>query len=220
MRKPLVVIVLGKSGSGKGTQAKLLMKKFGLGYICTGDLLRARSKKKDFTGKKLSKSLLAGEIIPTPVVFKLWLDKAEELKAKKGLNGFVMDGCPRKILEAYLDDEAFKWYEWDKNVKAILVDISDKEAIWRLTKRRICKDCKELIPFVGHFRKLKKCPKCGGKLIQRSDDTIKAVRKRLGWFKIDVQPVVNYYRETGRLFKVNGEQSIEDVFRDILKVVK
>jgi len=220
MKKPLIIILLGKSGSGKGTQADFLRDKFGLDYISTGDLLRARSKKRDFTGKKLAKSLVAGEISPTAVVFKLWLDKVEKLKTKKNLRGIVLDGNPRKILEAHLQDEAFKWYEWDKNRKIILVHISDKEAIWRLTKRRICKRCKEVIPFVGHFRKLKKCPKCGGELTQRSDDTVIAVKKRLAWFKTDVQPIVNYYRKTGRLIKVNGEQPIEKVFKDILKAIK
>ena len=220
MGKPLIVILLGKSGSGKGTQVKLLREKFGLDCISTGALLRAKSKKKDFTGKKLAKSLAAGEISPTAVVFKLWLDEMERLKAKKNLRGIVLDGCPRKILEAYLDDEAFQWYELDRNVKAILVDISDREAIWRLTKRRICQKCKEIIPFIGHFRKLKKCPKCGGGLMQRSDDTVGAVKKRLKWFKTDVQPVVNYYRKTGRLIRINGEQPINDVFKDVLKAIK
>lgn len=215
-----IVIFLGKSGSGKGTQAKLLQKKLGLDYIGSGDLLRARGKKKDFLGKKITKILVKGELISTPTIFKLWLDKTEELKNKKKLKGFVMDGNPRKIMEAYLIDEALEFYEWDKNVKVLLIHISNKEAIWRLTKRRICKKCKKIIPFVGQFRKIKKCPKCNGELIERSDDTIKAVKNRLKWFKTEVHPIINYYRKTGRLIKINGEQSIEDVFKDILKAVK
>ncbi len=219
-KHPLIIILLGKSGSGKGTQAKLLQKKFGLGYIGSGDLLRARGKKKDFTGKKIVKMLAEGELIPTPAILKLWLDKIEELKSKKKLKGFVMDGNPRKILEAYLIDESLEFYEWDKNVRVVLIHISNKEAIWRLTKRRICKKCKKIVPFVGRFRKIKKCPECGGQLIQRSDDTVKAAKNRLKWFKTDVQPIINYYRKTGRLIKINGEQSIENVSKDILKTIK
>ncbi len=219
-KNPLIIILLGKSGSGKGTQAELLQKKFGLEYIGSGDLLRIRGKRKDFTGKKLTKVLTKGELAPTSVIFKLWLEKAEELKNKKKLRGFVMDGNPRKILEAYLIDQALGWYEWNKNLKIILVDISDKEAIWRLTKRRICKKCKEIIPFVGHFRKIKKCPKCKGELVQRVDDTVKSVENRLDWFRKEVQPIINYYRKSSRLIKINGEQSIKDVFADILKLLK
>lgn len=220
MKKPLVIIILGKSGSGKGTQAKLLMEKFGLDYISSGDLLRARGKKKDFTGRRIAEILAGGKLIPMPVIFKLWLDKTEQLKAKKDFKGYVGDGNPRKILEAYLIDEALEFYGWDKNTKIILIDISHKEAIWRLTKRRICQKCQEIIPFVGHFRKVKKCPECGGKLIPRSDDTIEAVKNRLNWFKTDVQPIVNYYRKTDRLIKINGEQSIENVFKDILRAIQ
>lgn len=217
-KNPLIVTLLGKSGSGKGTQADLLVEKFGLEHIGSGDLLRVRSKENDFTGKKLSQTLKKGNLVPTPVILKLWLDRVEELKNKKNLRGFVMDGNPRKILEAYFIDETFEWYSW--KLKAILIDISDKEAVVRLTKRRICKNCKEIIPYIGKFKNIKDCPKCGGQLIARNDDKLTAVKKRLTWFKREVQPIINYYKKTGRLIKINGEQSIEKVFKDILKIVK
>lgn len=220
MKKPLIILLFGKSGSGKGTQSDLLMKKLGLEYIGSGDLLRARKNKKDFTENKITQVIKKGGLIPTPVIFKLWVDKVEELKNKKNLKGFIIDGSPRKIFEAYLIDELLQWYEWDKKLRLILVDISNKESIWRLTKRRQCKKCKEIIPFIGEFRKIKNCPKCGGELIRRLDDTAEAVEKRLKWFKTDVQPIINYYRKTGRLIKINGEQSIENVFKDILKSLR
>jgi len=144
----------------------------------------------------------------------------DKLKSKKNLKGFIIDGSPRKIFEAYLMDELLEWYEWKENLRLVLIHISDKEAIWRLTKRRQCKKCKEIIPFVGEFRKVKKCPKCGGRLVKRSDDTLAAVKNRLKWFKTDVQPIINYYRRTGRLIKINGEQPIEGVFKDVLKSLK
>jgi len=218
--EPLIIILLGKSGSGKGTQAELLCDKFGLEYIGSGDLLRARGKKQDFIGEKIAGILSKGGLIPTPAVLKLWFDKVEELKNKEGFKGVVMDGNPRKILEAYLIDEALEWYEWDKNVKIILVDISDKEAIRRLVKRKICKSCKEIIPFVGKFKDIGKCPKCGGELVQRSDDTVESAKNRLAWFKKDVQPIINYYKKTGRLIKINGMGSIEDIFKNILKEIE
>jgi adenylate kinase len=219
-KNPFIIILLGKSGSGKGTQAELLQKKFNLDYIGSGDLLRARSRQKDFTGKKLADTLLKGNLVPTPIVLKLWLDQVEKIKNKKEVSGFVMDGNPRKIMEAYFIDEALNWYNWDKSVKIFEIYISNKEAIWRLTKRRICKKCKEIIPFVGSFKNINECPKCGGELKQRNDDTVQSAKKRLSWYREEVQPIINYYKKTGRLIKINGEQSIEDVFTDILKYLK
>ncbi|TSC75553.1 MAG: adenylate kinase [Parcubacteria group bacterium Gr01-1014_30] len=188
-KKPLVGIFLGRSGSGKGTQVKLLKKKLGLDYISSGKLLRRRKKIKDFTGKKLQKVLDRGGLVPTPVVFKLWLDRFEKLKKKKNFKGFIYEGSPRKIFEAYLMDEALGWYEWNKKLKVILIDISEKEAIARLTKRG------------------------------REDDKISAIKSRLSWFQTNVVPVINFYRKTGRLIKINGEQTVENVFKDILKAL-
>ena len=220
MKKPLIVILMGKSGSGKGTQADLLVEKFGFEHIGSGDLLRARAMKNDFTGKKIARVLKKGKLIPTPIIFKLWLNVIEGLKNKKNLKGFIMDGNPRKIFEAYLIDELFEWYDWKNKAKVILIDISDKEALNRLTKRRICQKCKEIIPFVGEYKKMKECYECGGKLVERNDDNVAAVEKRLSWFKKEVQPIADYYKKTGRLVKVTGEQPIEKVFKDILKEIK
>jgi len=217
---PLIIILLGKSGSGKGTQAEFLRDKFGLEYIGSGDLLRERSEKEDFIGKKIADTLAKGGLIPTPAILNLWLDKVEELGNKEIFNGVIMDGNPRKILEAYFIDETLEWYGWDKNVKVILIDISDKEAIQRLTKRRICENCKEIIPFVGEFKNIEKCLKCGGELVQRNDDTVELAKNRLAWFKKDVQPIVNYYKKTGRLIKIKGEGTIEDIFKNILEAIK
>ncbi len=220
-KNPLVIIILGPQGSGKGTQAKLLQKKFNLEYIGSGDLVRKRQKVNDLTGRKLLEvSAKKGKIIPTFLMSKLWADKFEKLKQKSEFNGFVFDGSPRKLIEATLVEEALNWYEWNKNVKIILIDISRKESIWRLTKRRICKDCGRVLPYMGEFRKLKKCDKCGGELITRTDDTVEGVKERLSWYKTDVMPVVNYYKKQGRLIKINGEQSIENVFKDILKAIR
>ncbi len=216
-----VIILLGKSGSGKGTQAEMLAEKFGFFHVISGDLLRNRAKKLDFTGKKLSKVLAHGGLAPTCVIFKLWLNRIERLENTKNFKGVILDGNPRKIKEAYLIDEAFDWYEW-KNIKAVLIDISDKEAAWRLGKRRICrnKKCGEIIPFVGIYKDMKKCPKCGGRLALRGDDNPESVKQRLSWFKTEVQPIVDYYKKTGRLIKINGEAVIGEVFQSILKALK
>ncbi len=115
-------------------------------------------------------------------------------------------------------DEIFEWYEWTK-IKVILLDISDEEAFARITKRRICKKCGRLIPWVGQFKKLKRCDKCGGGLMTRPDDKPAAIKARLDFYKEDVQPVVDYYEKQKKLIRINGYPPIKDVHQDIRKAI-
>jgi len=216
----LVIILLGPAGSGKGTQAKLLRKKFSLEYFGSGEALRQRQKVGDFTGRKLIKVLERGIWAPNFVISKLWMDELEKFKRKRKFNGLVSDGSPRRIIEAELFDEALKWYKWQEKVKVIFINISKKESFNRLTKRRQCKRCGRLIPWLREFKKLKKCDKCGGPLVVRIDDKPKSIEKRLEEFKKKTIPVINYYKKQGKLIEINGEQPIEKVFQDILKTLK
>jgi len=218
-KSPLILILLGKSGSGKGTQVDLLKEKYGLNYIGSGELLREREKIDDFMGRKIAEVIDNGGIIPTPVIFNLWLRKFEELKKKESLNGIVLDGSPRKIKEAYLMDESLEWFEWDKNVKFLLVDISNEEAIKRLGKRKICSKCGNIV-VVPTGEKLDTCSKCGGELFVRPDDTPEGIKKRLEWFKTEVGPVIDFYKNNNRLTVINGEQPVEAVFNDIVKEIE
>jgi len=220
MAKKQIIILFGQPGSGKGTQAKLLAKRFGLAYFGSGEALRQRQKVGDFTSKKLAEVMNRGEWVPESTVIKLWMDNLEECKKKKNFKGWVYDGGPRRILEAQLLDIALEWYDWHKNLKILYIYISDKEAFNRLTKRRQCQKCGELIPWLGEFKKLKKCHKCGGQLVYRPDDKPEAIKKRLAEFKKHTLPAINYFKKQGKIIKINGEQSIEDVFKDILKVIK
>lgn len=216
MENPLIIILLGKAGAGKDTQMELLREKMGFDYVGSGELLRERKKIADFTGNKISQTIDNGGLVGTPVVFQLWVKKLEELKNRGDIKGIIIDGSPRKIKEAFLLDEALEWYEWNKNTKALLIDISDKEAIERIEKRRYCSQCKEIYIYDG---KMEKCSKCGGELMQREDDQIESIKKRLDWFKKEVEPVIDYYKEEDRLIVIDGEQSIEKVFEDVLKKI-
>lgn len=218
MKKERIIILLGPPGSGKGTQAKLLVKKFDLEYFGSGISLRKRKKIDDFTGRKLGKVMGKGELVPSFIISKLWIDRLEKIKQKKQSKGFVIDGSPRKMLEARLLDDALKWYEWE--AKILFIDISKRESINRLTKRKMCAKCGRIIPWVLHFKKLKKCDKCSGPLMVRHDDSKKAINKRLDEFKDEVIKVIDYYKKQKRLIRINGEQSIEKVCKDILKAIK
>jgi adenylate kinase len=219
-KNPKIIVLLGPAGSGKGTQAKLLIKKTGLEYFGSGEALRNRQKVNDFTAKKLVEVMKAGILAPSFVISKLWIDRLEEFKQKAKFKGFVCDGSPRKISEAKLFDEALKWYDWQETAIVVFINISRKESINRLTKRRQCSKCGNLLPWLGEFKNLKKCNKCDGQLISRVDDNSKGIEKRLAEFKKEVIPVIKHYKKQGKLAEINGEQSIENVFKDILKKIK
>lgn len=218
--KPLVIIFLGKSGAGKGTQAKLLLERYKLEYMGSGDLLRARRKYNDFTGKKIAEVINKGGLIPTPIIFKLWMDKFEKFSARYKLKGFLLDGSPRKMHEVYLMNEALEWFEWNENLKVILIDLDDKDAIDRLMNRKTCKDCGYSYPFLGKMKDFRTCPHCGGKLLKRTDDDLAGIKVRLAWFKTEVHPVIDFYKKRNKLIKINGNQNIDEVFEDIVKAIE
>lgn len=188
MENPSVIIIFGRSGCGKGTQAELLIKKLGLIYLGSGKLLRQKAKEGDFSGEKIEEVLEKGGLIPTSIVCYVWMRRLEEIKAgeNEDFKGILFDGSPRKLVEAKILEEALDWYGWGKNVRIILLDISREEAARRLAQRR------------------------------RDDDTPEAIKERLDFFEEEVMPAVEYYKSKGSLIIVNGEQSVEDVYKEIL----
>lgn len=214
-----IIDLLGISGSGKGTEAELLCDKLNLDYMSTGELLRVRKETKDFSGVKIGDVIDSGKFVPSILIVKLWMDRLEEIKNQVNFLGFVLDGTPRKLLEAQLLDEALEWYGWSKYFHVLLIDVSEEEATSRLLNRRLCADCKKTIPYTGKFKNLKKCDACGGEFITREDDTLEGIKSRMNEYSEHVVPVIDYYEKQGRLTRINGEQSIEAVHRDIMKVI-
>lgn len=186
-----IIILLGKSGSGKGTQAELLQKFLGLEHISTGVLLRKRMQKNDFLGRGIARILEKGGLIPTPIVFHMWLHALESLRESKKAKGLVLEGSPRKLYEAWMLKETLDFYDLGHNVHVFHIAISDREAIKRLLKR--------------------------GRAI---DDQMKAIKNRLTWFKKEVVPAISFYKKEGILSEINGEQSIENVHKEILRKLK
>ncbi|MDO8470360.1 MAG: nucleoside monophosphate kinase [bacterium] len=189
-KKQLFIIILGRPGSGKGTQADLLGKKFGFSHLSTGQLLRNRAKKKDFVGRTIKHIQGTGALVPTPLVFQIWSPYIERFFMKGKGRGIILDGSPRKLYEAYLLLELLEMYGWQKNVRVLNIAISPKEAMRRLLKR-------------GRF-----------------DDDAPDVKNRLRVFNKEVVPVLKFLKKKGMLLHVNGEQTIEDVHKEVLKKLK
>jgi adenylate kinase len=206
------IIFLGRSGSGKGTQAELLMKKFSLANIDTGDILRKLTKRSDKFGKTVLKTISHGKLVPIWLVIYCWLDQLLKIPSKKGI---IMEGSPRQLEEAKTLEEVFSWLGRE-NFKVVYLQTSAKEVTRRLLTRRICSKCGK--EFSLNFTpNLKKCSSCGGKLIRRKDDYPKAIKSRMLFFQKKILPVINYFRKKKIVVEVNGEGSVKEINKIILK---
>jgi len=210
--KSLNIIFLGRSGSGKGTQAELLIKRFKLVNIDTGDILRKLTKRKDKFGKTVLQTILQGKLVPVWLVTYCWMDQLLKIPSTKGI---IMEGSPRLLEEAKILEKAFSWLG-RKDFKVVYLQTSTKEVTQRLLLRRICSKCGR--EFSLNFTpNLKKCSHCGGRLIRRQDDYPKAIKNRMLFFQKKILPVINYFRKKKIVIEVDGEGSVEQIHKRILK---
>jgi len=208
---PTNIIFLGRSGSGKGTQAKLLQKKFGLVDIDTGGLLRKLARKKDRLGKEISRTIKKGDLVPQWLVVFCWLKQLRTVADKKGV---IMEGSPRRLNEAKILEEIFHWLGRDK-ITVVYLNIPSREATKRLLARRICVNCGKEYSLL-FTPGVKKCSVCNGKLIRRSDDYPKAIKNRMLFFRTKIMPVINYFQDKEMLIEIDGTGSIKDIHQRIV----
>lgn len=213
----LNLVLLGRSGSGKGTQAELILKQYpDLVYIEMGDLFRALAQQETDIGFRVKQIIASGGLPPEEIPLMLW---STEIAYKvKENQGFLLDGSPRRLEEAVHLGHLLDFME--RSISVLLIDISKEEAFNRLSKRRICTKCGFLVPYVDEYKDWMACKKCGGELVTRADDTSEGIQTRLNWFDSSVGPVIDFYEKQNMLVRVNGEQSIGNVFQDIVKYLK
>ncbi len=141
---PKVISVLGRPGCGKGTQIEIIAKREGFSTVKTGEMLRERAEKEDFIGGKIKETLERGGLIPTPLVFHLWMPRLIEFYSS-GKEGIIFDGNPRKLYEAYMLEEVLEMFGWRDNFCAFHLKISEEEAQRRLKERKRSDDKEEEI---------------------------------------------------------------------------
>lgn len=206
------LLIIGVQGSGKGTQGKLLAKKLNIPHISTGDLCRGTDEKTKL-GKKVREYMDKGELVPIELMTELLKKRLEEDDTKKGI---VLEGYPRFIDQAKLL-EGFLTLDY-----VLFIKISDKEALMRISGRKVCKKCGAIYNIYTSPKPKDPdiCDKCKSKLYQRKDENVEAVKKRISIFHSETLPLIEYYRNKGILIEVNGEKPIEKVHEEILKKVK
>ena len=213
----MILILLGAPGVGKGTQGVLISKEYSIPQISTGDILRKEVKEQTELGKKAKAYMDKGELVPDDIIIDMMEKRIKQDDCK---NGFILDGFPRTTAQAKAFDEMLQKNGLNLD-KVLLIDVPEEEIISRLTGRRVCESCGAVYHI--KYNPPKKdgvCDKCGGKLIQRDDDKEEVVRNRLEVYKKSTMPLIDYYKNSGKLVVVDGMGEIEEIFERVKEALK
>jgi adenylate kinase len=201
------IILIGAQGSGKGTQAQLLEEKYGWSHISTGRLYRDAVHKKEPFIMKIQESVDKGGFLTDKIALKL-------VKNNLGDKGNLFDGFPRTLEQAEALDEI-------THIDLVIeLKLSDKDSVKRLSQRRECSQCRAIFGAENPPRKEGVCNRCGGKVIQRADDKPEAIKKRLEMYHELTEPLLEYYKPRKIVHSVDASKSINDVFKDVCKVIE
>jgi len=175
------LVLVGIQGAGKSTQGNMLSESLKIPYLSSGHIFREMAKEKTPLGRTLKETLNSGNLVPDKLTLEII---AEYLKKPEYANGYILDGFPRTVPQA----EVF-----NGNVdKVIFIDVSDKEALWRIS----------------------------GRVSDREDESLQAIRKRIALFHSQTEATLEYYRDHGMLIQVNGEKRVDEVFTEIMGFLK
>lgn len=214
----LNIALFGPPGSGKGTQAVMLIDEFGFVHLSPGDLLRKEIQEKTPLGRQAESVMASGALMPDEVIHGIVGNHVGSVLARKGR--ILLDGFPRtmpqlQFLEKFLEDGGSELHA------VFFLDIDKERLIERLTGRRICESCGA----VYHVQTLPSrvegvCDACGGKLVQRKDDNRESIQERLNAYENQTYPILQAFETQGKLFKVSGDQPRESVYGEIARRVR
>jgi len=210
------LLIMGRPGAGKGTQAANIKEYYNIPHISTGDMFRAAIKNQTKLGLEAKSYMDQGALVPDEVTIGIVEERLLEDDCK---NGFLLDGFPRTIAQA----EALDAFLAKNGVKldAVLdVNVPAEILVRRMVGRRVCKTCGATFHVEFNAPKVEGiCDNCGAKLIQRADDTEATAVNRLAVYDQNTAPLLDFYAKKNLLKTVNGDQSLDKVFEDIKKVL-
>ena len=203
------LILLGAPGAGKGTQAEVICENKKIPAISTGNILREALKNGTEMGLRAKSYMESGALVPDEILIGIIKDRIKEEDCK---NGFILDGFPRTIPQA----EALDGMGADIDV-VLDIEVADEDIVTRMSGRRVCAACGSSynVEFVPPLRE-GVCDNCGGKLIQRKDDTPETVRERLKVYHTETEPLVGFYAQRGLLRPVQSADTKEGTTQAIL----
>ena len=210
-----VVILLGPPGSGKGTQAVRLTKELGIPHISTGDLFRENISKNTELGQRAKSYMDAGKLVPDELVLDMLFDRVSRPDCSKG---YLLDGFPRTLTQA---EALGKHLEDGTDLSVLELQVPDELIVKRVAGRLTCQSCGAI--YNRHFTPPANegvCDKCQGQLVQRSDDTEQVVNERLRVYHSQTSPLIDYYKKQGKLRSVDGTQTPDAVYQELIKDLK
>lgn len=207
------IVILGPIGSGKGTQAQLLAKDFGLNYIEMGGIMRSIANSDNQYAKPVRDAMAKGQLVPDEFFRLVLWDHISKCDKNRG---FIFDGFPRNFPQYEQLKEMLMRFGM-KVDKVIVIDISEGETIRRLAARRTCKKCGRVYNLITNPPKENGKCECGGELYQREDDTPDATRTRLITYRELTMPVIEAARKDGILIEFFGEKPIAEINREIIE---
>jgi adenylate kinase len=207
------LVILGKQGAGKGTQAIRLSETFGVPRISTGDMFRMLGDSD--IGRRAQRYMKKGDLVPDEVVNEMVRERLTELDAAD--RGFVMEGYPRNVAQAESLDEMLSPHHVDLVIE---LDVPTGVVLKRLASRRVCSVCGINYSVDAPPKVNWTCDQCGGDVVQREDDTEAAISRRLDHYDKQTAPLVAWYLATDRLAAVDGEGDPDTVTRRLLRAIE
>lgn len=211
------LVLLGPPGAGKGTQAELIIEKYSIPHISTGDIFRAAINEGTTLGIEVKRYMDSGQLVPDDVVVGIVKERLTKNDCQKG---FLLDGFPRTISQA--DSLAASLNARGHKLTAVInIEVDPEILLKRFIGRRVCRKCAAVYHVESKPPKITGiCDHCGGEVYQRDDDTPETVRKRLEVYQAQTEPLINYYRAKDLLFSFDGQISITALFERICKMLK
>ncbi|MCP4434418.1 MAG: adenylate kinase [Actinomycetia bacterium] len=207
------LIVFGRQGAGKGTQATRLAERHGIPHISTGDMLRAAVKDGTEFGLKAKEYMDAGQLLPDDVMLGLVSERLGEPDAQPG---WLLDGFPRTAQQA----EDLQGLVAEGGITAAInLEVPESVVVERISSRRVCTNCGTIYSATDESGSTGKCEKCGGQVVQRDDDTEEAVRKRLATYNEQTAPLLAWFEAEGLLETVDGVGDPDDIATVVAGVV-
>lgn len=211
------LVLLGPPGAGKGTQARMLEKRFGVPQVASGDLLRTAVRKKTALGREAKRFMDKGALVPDDLVLKL---VEERLSQPDAASGFILDGFPRTVAQAETLSAMLKTAGQRQLDKVVAIMVPDEEIVKRISGRRTCKNCGAMYHLIyDPPRNHNLCNSCNGELYQRDDDAEDTVRMRLEVYAATMRPLLEYYERAGLLKQIDGIGRPEEIQQRIVEAL-